>query len=122
MKNVLVGSFENGRMKEGKRSKIIAERCHLGIKEIKIAKPKDNSAVFQTSPISTVRIGTQPTLMDPYEKKTIYLQSAGYTDNTGDLGDTVFAKRNIQRGEIVAYYIGVKYHHRTFKNATEIEE
>ena len=105
MENVLVGSFENGRMKSAKSSKIIAERCHMGIKEIKIAKPKDNSAVFQTSPISTVRIGTQPTLMDPYEKSNVYVR-------TGEFGDGMFAKKNFSKGDLVMYYTGI-IHNKT---------
>ena len=84
--------------------------------------PSKNGASYKYFSPTPTKMCEDYTLMDPYEKKTIYLQSAGYTDANGDLGDTVFAKRDVQRGEIVAYYIGVKYHHRTFKNATEIEE
>jgi hypothetical protein len=116
MENVLVGSFENGRMKEARKSKIIAERCHLGIKEIEIAKPKHNSAVFKSSQVNTVRIGKQPTLMDPFEQTNVYL-------NVGEFGDTMFAKKNFSEGDLILYYSGL-LHNKTiepylnYKNTT----
>ena len=116
MKNVLVGSFENGRMKSAKSSKIIAERCHMGIKEIKIAKPNDDSVVYKSSPINTVRIGTQPTLMDPFEQSNVYL-------NLGDFGDSIFAKKSFREGDLIIYYSGL-LHNKTeepffnYKNTT----
>ena len=116
MENVLVGAFENGRMKAAKKSKIIAERCHMGIKEIKIAKPMHDSVEFKSSPINTVRIGTQPTLMDPFEKTNIYL-------DVGEFGDSVFAKKNFSEGDLIMYYSGI-LHNKTegpyfnYKNTT----
>ena len=102
MENVLVGIFENGTMKEAKSSKIIAERCHLGMKEIKIAKPKNDSAVYKSSQLSTIRIGTQPTLMDPYERQNIYSRA-------GPFGDGIFAKKNISEGDLIMYYSGLTH-------------
>jgi hypothetical protein len=116
MENVLVGSFENGRMKRAKNSKIIAERCHLGIKEIKIAKPKHNSAIFKSSPVNTVRIGTQPTLMDPFEQTNVFI-------SVGEFGDTMFVKKNFSEGDLILYYAGL-LHNKTiepyfnYKNTT----
>ena len=101
--------------------KLTLDRCNNGVKELKMAPPLKSDVSYKYFSPTPTKICEDYTLMDPYEKKTIYLQSAGYTDDNVDLGDTVFAKRDIQRGEIVAYYIGVKYHYRTFMNATEIE-
>ena len=42
MKTVLIGKFRNGVMIQAKASRITSERCHNGIKEIKVAKPKMN--------------------------------------------------------------------------------
>ena len=105
MENVLVGSFENNRMKAAKKSKIIAERCHMGIKEIKIAKPKHDSVEFKYSPINTVRIGAQPALMDPFEQGNIYL-------SVGEFGDSIFAKKNFSQGDLIMYYSGI-LHNKT---------
>ena len=105
MKSVLIGKFKDGIMLKGRHSKIIAERCNNGIKEIKIAKPKDDSVVYKSSPISSIRIGTQPTLMDPYERKNIYSRA-------GKFGDGIFAKKNINEGDLIMYYSGL-VHNKT---------
>ena len=105
MENALVGHFENGKMKGARKSKIIAERCHMGIKEIKIAKPKKKSPVFKYHGLSTIRIGDQPTVMDPFEIKNVYIQ-------TGPFGDGVFAKRNFSQGDLIMYYSGL-LHNKT---------
>ena len=48
-------------------------------------------------------IGDQPTIMDPYEKQIVYV-------NTTDWGDDgLFAKRDIKKGELVAYYNGLLF-------------
>ena len=39
--------------------------------------------------------------MDPYERKTIYIQ-----DSPVATGDGAFAKRDIKSGELVCYYTG----------------
>ena len=44
METVLVGRFQNGEMTSAKSSKIIAERCNKGIKEIRVATPKGNAS------------------------------------------------------------------------------
>jgi hypothetical protein len=47
----------------------------------------------------------QPRLVDPYERKTVHITSAG--DN---MGDGVFAKRDIDaENELLAYYSGFIY-------------
>ena len=43
-----------------------------------------------------------PRLRDPYERRTVFIASAG-----GEMGDGMFAKRNISgERELVAYYSG----------------
>ena len=44
MITTLVGKFENGQMISAKTSKIIAERCNKGIKEIRVATPKKKTS------------------------------------------------------------------------------
>ena len=100
MKTVFVGQFQNGKMVAGKPSKIIGERCHRGIKEIKVAKTNPDSATMKYNLPTRIRIGDQPRLMDPYEKRHLYIQS-------GAMGDGVFAKTYINEGDIIAYYSGV---------------
>ena len=102
MKTILVGRFDNETMISAKPSTVIAERCKRGLKEIRIAKPKPNSPTFRYSHPTRLRIGDQPTVMDPYERKNIYISD-------GEEGDGVFAKANISKGEVIMYYSGIHW-------------
>ena len=93
MKTVLVGEFKNGVMLEGRTSKIFAERCNDGIKEIKVATPLRDSPVFKFKRSTRISVGDNPTKMDMYEKKNIYIKKTKWGD------DGVFAKRNIKKNE-----------------------
>ena len=103
LKTVLVGQFKNGIMIHSRPAKIIAERCNDGIKEIKISKIKSDAPTFKYRRPTNKDIGDQPTIMDPYEKQIVYV-------NTTDWGDDgLFAKRDIKKGELVAYYNGLLF-------------
>ena len=106
MKTVLVGRFENGTMISAKPSKIIGERCHKGVKEIKVAKTKVDSPIFKYSRPTRTSIGDQPKVMDPFEKQNIYIHD-------GKMEDGVFAKRMLLEGDLIMYYSGL------FWNKTE---
>jgi histone-lysine N-methyltransferase SETD7 len=106
METVLVGRFEKGQMIAAKQSKIVGERCNRGIKEIRTAKPKDERPTFRYQRPDRLRICDQPRVMDPYERKNIYI-------GDGRKQDGVFAKRNIAKGDLVMYYSGL------FWNETE---
>ena len=99
MISALIGRFENGIMKGAKQTKIIGERCHNGIKEIKVAKPKYGSTILKHNPPSQNRIADHPKVMDALERRNIFISS-------GPWGDGMFAKRNFISGEIIAYYSG----------------
>ena len=100
MKTALKGNFENGVMKGARKSKIIGERCHKGIKEIKVAKPKESSPILRYSRPNMIRIATLPKVMDALDRRNIYIKE-------GPWGDGVFAKRDFVSGEIIAYYSGL---------------
>ena len=99
MKTVLVGKFQNGIMLEGKASKIIAERCNNGMKEIRVATPKFNSQVHKFKRNTRLRIYNS-TIIDPFEKQMVYVK------NTALSGEGLFVKKDIVAYEIVAYYSG----------------
>ena len=109
LKTVLIGKFKNGIMIEGNPSKIIGERCNDGIKEIKTSKIKPDAPVFKYRRPTRLRIGDQPTIMDPYETQTVYVKNSDWGD------DGLFAKRDIRDGELVAYYNGMIF------NVSEID-
>ena len=100
MSTVLTGKFKDGIMIEARHSKIIAERCNDGIKEILLSSPKSDSPVFSFKRNSRLRV-YEPTVMDPFEKNTVYVQT------TILKGDGLFARRDIKPFEMVAYYSGV---------------
>ena len=102
METVLVGNFRNGTMLAAKPSKIIAERCNHGMKEIRIASPKPHATTVRYSRPSRIRIGDQPLTMDPLERKNIYISD-------GEEGDGVFAKIDISQGDVIMYYSGIRW-------------
>ena len=99
MKTVLVGKFQNGIMLEGKASKIIAERCNNGMKEIRVATSKFNTPVHMFKRNTRLRIYNS-TIIDPFEKQMVYVK------NTALSGEGLFVKKDIVAYEIVAYYSG----------------
>ena len=103
MKTVLVGQFRGGVMVEARPAKIIAERCNDGIKEIKVSTPKRYVPSFSFERNSRLRV-YEPTVMDPYEKKFVYVN----TTERGD--DGLFAKKDIEANQVVAYYAGTYWH------------
>ena len=116
---VLIGEFFNGTMIAAKQSKILAERCKNGIKELKFAKPKKNAPTFKFERPNHLRIGDQPTIPDPLESKNIYIAD-------GIMQDGVFARRDIARGELVCYYSGMIFNPKVnpvfYRNQTNSEK
>ena len=100
METVIAGRFENGQMVAARPSKILKERCNKGIKEIKIAKPKNGAPTFTYSRPTRLWIGDQPRVMDPFTQKNIYI-------GDGKKDDGVFAKKDINKGDMFMYYSGL---------------
>ena len=100
LKTALIGLFNDGVMKAARETRIIGERCNRGIKEIKLARPKTSSPLLKYFRPNQIRIADQPRVMDALDKRNIYIKTA-------EFGDSVFARRDIPSGEIVAYYSGL---------------
>ena len=117
MKTVLVGKFKNSYMVAARESKIIAERCNNGIKEILVAPVDANSPIFRYKRPNGWSMGYDYTLTDPYERRTSYISKSRFD------GEGVFAKRNIKKGELVSYYGGIiQTEPIYFDNQTKEEE
>ena len=101
MKTVLIGKFNDGEMISAKRSKIIKERCRLGIKEIKVANPKNASPIMKFERPNWLRFGDNPKIADPFEQNHVFVKT------TKSMGDGLFARKNITAGSVVAYYSGL---------------
>ena len=108
METVLFGLFHNGTMIATKESKIIKERCNLGMKEIGIDILDQKSPTFRYKARSQTDIGDQPTVMDPYERKTIYVDH-------GVKDDGIFAKKDIEKDDLIAYYSGLSIDYTKLK-------
>ena len=99
MKTVLVGKFQNGVMMSARSSKIIAERCNNGIKEIIFSKHKPTNPILSCKRNTNHRIH-DPTIMDPFEKNMVYV------DKTLKAGEGLFAKKDIDANQLIVYYSG----------------
>ena len=73
MKTVLVGKFESSYMLEARESKIVAERCHNGIKEILVAPVDTSGLVYRYKRPNGWSMGHDYTLVDPYERRATYI-------------------------------------------------
>ena len=100
MRTALVGKFKNIVMIEGRHTNIVAERCNDGIKEIRVSPPRINSPNVSFQRNTRIRIH-HPRIMDPFEKNTVYI------NRTASSGDGLFARRDIEALEVVAYYSGI---------------
>ena len=101
MKTVYIGKFKDGEMISAKPSKIIKERCHLGIKEIKVAEPKNASPIMKFKRPNWLRFGDNPKISDPFEQNHVFVKTTKF------MGDGLFARKNITAGNVVAYYSGL---------------
>ena len=99
MRTALIGKFDNGAMIEGSPAKIVAERCNDGLKEIMVSPSTEGSHNFSFQRNTRIRIH-EPKTMDPFEKNTVYIKESGNS------GDGLFARRIIERNEVVSYYSG----------------
>ena len=100
LKTVIVGKFSDGVLVEGRPSKIVAERCKNGMKQIKVANPDQKLSLFTFKRNNKLRVH-QPKIMDPLETNSVYV---GHTE---ERGEGLFARRNIEPNEIMSYYSGI---------------
>lgn len=68
---------------------------------IKVKPPRSDAPIMSFTRPTHKRLGGSMTTRDPYERKTVYVKDCA------GRGEGVFAKRNISKGEIVAYYSGL---------------
>ena len=101
MKTALVGQFEENIMIKGRESRVIAERCNDGIKEIQLSKVDSDAPTFRYRAPGKTFIGDQPTKMDPYEKRFVYVGNSAWGD------DGIFARKDIKAKELFSYFSGI---------------
>ena len=85
-----------------KPTRIAAERCYNGIKELKFYEPKKNAPILKYERPTNLRPGDQPLVADPFETRRIYI-------GKGVMQDGMFAKKDIKYGDLICYYSGMIY-------------
>jgi len=111
----LLGKFQNGTMIAAKPTKIIGERCWKGLKKLKFARPRKSAPVLKYQRPNHIRPGDQPNVADPFERNMVYI-------GPGVAQDGIFARKDINQGELICYYSGVMFDPRRnpifFRNQT----
>ena len=101
----LRGRFVDGILEEGNAVNIVGERCNNGLKEIKTRLSKeDRKIVWAKHETNASYIGLHPTVVDPHEKRALYVGQSGITTATEGL----FAKKIFSPGNLISYYSGQK--------------
>ena len=101
----LRGTFVRGVLHNATAVDVVAERCYEGIKEIRM-KPSEyeEEVIWEKEETNVTNIGKNRKVMDPYERKSVYVTPA-----TNPLAnEALFARRKFSRGDIVSYYGGQK--------------
>ena len=105
METVLLGTFEDRKMKDAQESRVLDLDCDRNglfyVTEYTI--PEGTAPHFYYEPPSNISFGAGPTrVLDPYEKKWLQLKIA---DNE-KMGEGVFTKRDLKPGTLVSSYNG----------------
>jgi hypothetical protein len=70
----------NGVLERVKAVHIVGERCKNGIKEIKLERASsDKNVIWTKHDTNAIYIEQSPTVMDPYEQKSIYVDQSEIT-------------------------------------------
>ena len=101
----LRGTFVRGVLQNATAVDVVAERCYKGIKEIRMRPLEhEKEVIWEKEETSVNNIGKNRKVMDPYERKSVYVALA--TNPLANQG--LFARRKFSRGDIVSYYGGQK--------------
>ena len=116
----LRGQFQHGLLVQATAVDIVGERCMGGKKELLIEPTKrDETVRWKKEETNQWYIGQNPRVMDPYEKKSVYVgQSLIPVSDEG-----LFARRFFLPGDIVSYFGGTKKFTRNmfFESMTDAE-
>jgi len=102
--SAMLGRFAGSIMLAARATTIIAQRCKGGVKELRFAPPDESSAVMYYRKATHLAFSGSPTLVDPYERRTVFVRDLG-----DGRGQGLFAKRKIRAGETAAYYSGLVF-------------
>ncbi|XP_059079759.1 histone-lysine N-methyltransferase SETD7-like isoform X2 [Tigriopus californicus] len=116
LETAILGQFHQRVLLRGQGSRVIGEACQNGwIRDLTFELPRAGSPHFKYGPPSHYSFGHGPQLSDPYEDQSVRVGrwSAERTMDhkkalfDPDLEEGLFAKRDIKKGQTVAFYSGL---------------
>jgi len=116
----LRGQFKHGLLVQATAVDIVGERCIGGKKELlMVPAERDGTVRWKKEETNHWYIGQNPKVMDPYEKKSVYVGQSLIPGSDEGL----FARRSFLPGDIVSYFGGTKTFSTNmfFDNMTEAE-
>ena len=101
----LLGTWSSGRMERATQARLANIRLAGDSLELVVRPTPGKEDVSYREDISTsTLISSEPRLADPFEEKTVYVAQSGIENG----GEGLFLRRNVQEGDLVAYYNGVR--------------
>jgi len=107
-KMAIKGKFVDGTLVEGHQCDVVGCYMDHGIMVPVFGEP--NGPAFEYEQPSIRCIALHPLLRDPWEDKKVYVSDS----NLPQGGEGLFAKRNIEKREVVALYNGIKFKSATY--------
>ena len=106
----LKGTFVNGVLEHATAVNIVAERCVAGIKELKVEASSEVTVTWKREETNSTHIGQHPKIMDPHEKKSVYVDQSFIPRAKEGL----FALRKFLPGDLISYLGGIKTFEENF--------
>jgi len=102
LQTALLGQFDNGVMVAASPARLVKINIVNDIAVPTFEKLKGDSVGYSLSTITSV--GLHPLVPDPYEQRTCKVQKSQVEGG----GEGLYAVRDIEKGEVVAFYNGVR--------------
>ena len=135
------GEFQDGELLRGTAVNVVGERCNDGLKEIIVAPVEhDPEVIWRKDPNSNKLtlphyVGQHPTVMDPHERKSVYVHKSGIDGANEGLFARLkklsrnnlykrlnFYRRNFRPGDLISYFSGQKTLSKLIFHANMSEE
>lgn len=100
----IVGDFEDDELLSGHHRNVKAYRCRRGMLELEFEPLNQMDPIFKYEEANETFVTSQPLLMDPYDKRNLYVAPSRIPHT----GQGLFAKRTIPAQTLVATYAGLR--------------
>ena len=101
----LLGTWRSGRMEQAREARLVNINLTGDELEVMVRPTPGKEHLLYREDISTsTLISSDPSLTDPFEEKTVYVAQSGIEN----AGEGLFLRRDVQDGDLVAFYNGVR--------------